>query len=72
MSSTEISPVDLAAQAVVDLINSQPFSPRQSEIVAIIEMILNVRPPPSPQASALPNCKELDEEYGPIISTGPG
>jgi hypothetical protein len=65
MSRTHNRPVELAAQAIVDLINSQPQSPGRTEIAAIIETIMNVRPLPLRQASALSDCKALDENTAP-------
>lgn len=69
MSRTHNRPVELAAQAIVDLINSQPQSPRQSEIAATIERIMIAHTLPSPQVSTPPNCRRLDEEYGSVISS---
>ena len=60
--------VDRAARTIVDLINARPISPRQNEIAAIIETIV-VEPLLHPYGRAeLPNCGDLDKEYGPLIS----
>jgi len=53
--------VELAAQAIVDLINSRPTSPRKDEIADIIARLADATP-----ASA---SKRLNAEYGPIIFT---
>jgi hypothetical protein len=54
---------ELAAEAIVELINSRPRSPRPEEIVAIINAL--VGPPVS--AAPCPHCADLDREYGPIL-----
>jgi hypothetical protein len=66
MSSTPNHSLALATQAIINLINSRPVSPRHDEIAAIIERMVVARPPPEP--SAMSKCRELDEEYGPDIS----
>jgi len=52
-----------AAQAIVELINSRPRSPRPEEIVAILDTLVR-----SPAATAsCRHCAALDREYGPIV-----
>ena len=46
MAKSQNSTVELAARAIVELINSKPFSPRQSEIAAIIEDMIKLAPVP--------------------------
>ena len=53
---------DRAARAIVALINSRPYSPRQEEIAAIIEKLAIERTPPPPAPSGL-------DEYGPDLTT---
>jgi hypothetical protein len=53
-----------AAQAIVALINSRPYSPRQDEIAAIIEELAIDRAVLTPA-----QCSSLDE-YGPDLSQG--
>lgn len=52
-----------AAQAIVELIHSQPRSPRPDEIVPIIDALVR-----STAITAFcPHCTALDREYGPIV-----
>ena len=53
---------DRAARAIVALINSRPYSPRQDEIAAIIEKLAIDRTPSPPARSSL-------DEYGPDLTT---
>lgn len=55
-----------AARAIIELINSRPWSPRVDEIAAIIELTVVTPPPRTPSAPSI--SQELDEEYGPDIS----
>jgi hypothetical protein len=61
--------VDLAARAIVDLINSRPTSPSQHEIATIIQTTMAASPGRASGPPDLADCKALDREYGPIIST---
>ena len=56
-----------AAQAIVELINAQPRSPRPDEIAAIIRKVA------VPQAvpAACPHCDDAYREYGPAIRPQP-
>lgn len=56
-----------AAQAIVELINARPRSPRPEEIAAIIEKLAM----PSPVKATCPHCDGLDGEYGPAIHSCP-
>jgi hypothetical protein len=60
--------VDRAARTIVDLINSRPTSPSQHEIATIIETTMAASPRRFDPLD-LADCKALDREYGPIIST---
>jgi len=52
-----------AARAIVALINSRPYSPRQDEIEQIIERhVAEARRPAPPKLSSL-------DEYGPDLTT---
>jgi hypothetical protein len=53
-----------AAQAIVELINAQPRSPRPDEIAAIIR---RVAVPPA----TCPHCDDAYREYGPVIRPQP-
>ena len=65
MDATSNYRVKQATQAIVELINSRPRSPRPDEISAIIaEMV--VEPASDPPAC---DCRLLDAEYGPVIQT---
>jgi hypothetical protein len=54
-----------AARAIVELINSRPFSPRQDEIVAIIKKLAVEATMPAPGAA--PPRDGLDQ-YGPDLT----
>ena len=56
-----------AAQAIVELINAQPRSPRPDEIAAIIRKVA------VPQAvpATCPHCDDAYREYGPAIAPTP-
>ncbi len=56
------APAEQAAQAIIDLINSRPRSPRPDEIAAIIRKTGTATAP-----ATCPHCDSLDREYGPII-----
>jgi hypothetical protein len=56
-----------AAQAIVELINAQPRSPRPDEIAAIIR---KVAVPPARPATC-PHCDDAYREYGPAIRPQP-
>lgn len=56
-----------AAQAIVELINAQPRSPRPDEIAAIIR---KVAVPPAVPATC-PHCDDAYREYGPAIRPQP-
>lgn len=61
------SAADHAAQAIVELINARPRSPRPEEIAAIIKKLAV----PSPTKATCPHCDGLDLEYGPVIHSCP-
>ncbi len=52
------------AQAIVELINAQPRSPRPDEIAAIIRKVA-VAP------ANCPHCDDAYREYGPAIAPSP-
>lgn len=56
-----------AAQAIIELINAQPRSPRPDEIAAIIR---KVAVPPAVPATC-PHCDDAYREYGPAIRPQP-
>lgn len=58
---------ELAAQAIVELINARPRSPRPDEIAAIIRKV--AVPPAVP--STCPHCNDAYREYGPAIRSHP-
>jgi len=60
-----IGGAEQAAQAIVELINSRPRSPRPDEIAAIIERLA----PPGTAAASCSHCDDLDHEYGPASKT---
>jgi hypothetical protein len=60
---TVVSSPEQAAQAIVDLINSRPRSPRPDEIADIIKRLAAARPPATCAHCDLE--RELDREYGP-------
>jgi len=68
MFSTPDRSVALAAQAIIDLINSRPISPRQDEIAAIIKSAVAAPLSRTSDRTAMRDEKALDEEYGPIVS----
>jgi hypothetical protein len=53
-----------AAQAIVDLINSRPRSPRADEIATIIKQLAAAQASSTPSC---PHCNDPDREYGPVI-----
>lgn len=55
-----------AAQAIVELINARPRSPRRDEIADIIKTFATAEPP-----AACGHCDALDREYGPATKTAP-
>lgn len=57
---------DEAAQAIVELINARPRSPRRDEIADIIKTFATAPPP-----AACGHCDALDREYGPATKTAP-
>ena len=60
-------PAEQAAQAIVELINAQPRSPRPDEIAAIIRKVAV-----SPAVPATcPHCDDAYREYGPAIRPQP-
>jgi len=61
-AATASGPAEVAAQAIIELINSRPRSPRPDEIVAIIKQAGSSAAP----AARCPHCSSLDDEYGPI------
>jgi hypothetical protein len=56
-----------AAQAIVELINARPRSPRPEEIAAIIEKLAV----PAVTTAPCPHCDSLDREYGPATKSCP-
>lgn len=58
--------VDEAAQAIVELINARPRSPRRDEIADIIKTFATAAPP-----AVCGHCDALDREYGPATKTAP-
>jgi hypothetical protein len=64
--SAPVSGAEQAAQAIVDLINARPRSPRQDEIADIIKSFAVTAP-----AGACGHCDALDREYGPATKTAP-
>jgi hypothetical protein len=63
-----VSGPDQAAQAIVELINSQPRSPRLDEIADIVRKFI----PQRIAAAPCSHCQEaLDREYGPVIRRVP-
>lgn len=58
-----VSGAEQAAQAIAELINSKPRSPRPDEILAIIDALVR----PTTATSSCPHCTALDREYGPIV-----
>ena len=56
-----------AAQAIVELINARPRSPRPDEIAAIIRKV--AVPPLAP--TTCPHCDDTFREYGPAITPTP-
>jgi len=58
-----IGSAEQAAQAIVELINSRPRSPRPDEIAEIIRKLAIAQP------SA--HADDLDREYGPATKTAP-
>ncbi len=57
-----------AAQAIVDLINARPRSPRPDEIAAIIRKLAVSEPAPP---GTCPHCDDAYREYGPAIRSSP-
>jgi hypothetical protein len=55
------SAAERAAQAIVELINSRPRSPRPDEIAAIIKRLALS----GTATASCPHCEGLDREYGP-------
>lgn len=55
------SRAEQAAQAIMDLINSRPRSPRRDEIEAIIDKLADT----ATGTVCCPQCAALDREYGP-------
>lgn len=72
MNLVHLAPTDgaaeRAAQAIVDLINARPRSPRPDEIAAIIRK-LAVPAPAGP--GTCPHCDDAYREYGPAIRPSP-
>jgi hypothetical protein len=66
MSTTPHRGAELAARAIMELINSRPISPRQDEIVAIIKRLAVAETAPA----HAPDCDGLDE-YGPATKLTP-
>jgi hypothetical protein len=64
--SAPASGAEQAAQAIVDLINARPRSPRQDEIADIIKTFTTTPPP-----ATCGHCDALDREYGPATKTAP-
>ena len=64
--SPAIRSAEQAAQAIVELINSRPRSPRPDEIAEIIRKLAIVPPPAS-----CSHCDDLDREYGPATKPSP-
>jgi hypothetical protein len=64
--SAPVSGAEQAAQAIVDLINARPRSPRQDEIADIIKSFATTAP-----STACGRCDALDREYGPATKTAP-
>jgi hypothetical protein len=58
-----------AAQAIVELINSRPRSPRAEEIADIIKKLAAAKPPATCSHCDLE--RDLDREYGPATKTLP-
>jgi hypothetical protein len=58
-----------AAQAIVELINSRPRSPRPEEIADIIKKLAAAKPPATCSHCDLE--RDLDREYGPATKTLP-
>jgi hypothetical protein len=58
-----ISSAEQAAQAIVELINSRPRSPRPDEIAEIIRKLAIVQPSS--------HADDLDREYGPATKIAP-
>lgn len=58
-----------AAQAIVELINSRPRSPRPDEIADIIKKLAAARPPATCSHCDLD--RDLDREYGPASTPSP-
>ncbi len=64
--SAPASGAEQAAQAIVELINARPRSPRPDEIADIIKTFATAPPPAS-----CSHCDALDREYGPATKTMP-
>jgi hypothetical protein len=62
-----VNSAEQAAQAIVDLINARPRSPRPDEIAAIIRRLAV---PPAGNATC-PHCDDPYREYGPAIRPHP-
>ncbi len=63
---TAIRGAEQAAQAIVELINSRPRSPRPDEIADIIRKLAVARSP-----APCSHCDGLDREYGPASKASP-
>jgi hypothetical protein len=64
--SASASGAEQAAQAIVELINTRPRSPRRDEIADIIKTFATAPPP-----AACGHCDALDREYGPATKPAP-
>jgi hypothetical protein len=64
-----VSGPEQAAQAIVELINSRPRSPRPDEIADIIKKLAAARPPATCSHCDLE--RDLDREYGPATTPSP-
>ena len=65
--AASVSGPEQAAQAIVELINSRPRSPRPDEIAKIIRMFT----PRGIAAAPSSSCEDLDREYGPVTRRVP-
>jgi hypothetical protein len=61
-----VNSAEQAAQAIIELINSRPTSPRPDEIVEIIRQLAVARP-----SASCSHCHALDREYGPASTRSP-
>ena len=64
-----VSSPEQAAQAIIDLINSRPRSPRPDEIADIIKKLAAARPPATCSHCDLE--RDLDREYAPATRSMP-